>query len=117
MKTRSQSQNKPYLPLLHFKESPMNFFGGQQICTIRNMDFESYYQSTRDDNPDHLHKCFQVIYDAACEMMDMGIVIYSSGIFHLNERFGDYDAWRPFENQTIKNCLFLQKMGHPQYCH
>lgn len=100
------------LPLLkNFKESKYNMYASQQICGFRDTNVEE--EVNADNNND---ATLQSIYDMGCALIDMGIVIKNSdGEYALNKDFGDYDGWVFAEENVLKNCIFLERLGHSKF--
>ncbi len=110
-KTKLVKKQKIVKPMKNMQESQYNMFGGQQICTFRDMDMKQDYRDTV-VNTEYL----QVLFDCGSAVVDMGIVKKDeNGQYQLNSDFGDYQDWIFAEKRISDNCQFLNEMGHPLF--
>lgn len=95
------------------QESSYNIFAGQQICAMRSIDMERYIDEFPKESQREACQC---VYDAGIVLLDFGIIKRDkNGNYSLNEKFGDYEDWKPYEEMVIKNCNFLRYVKHPSY--
>jgi len=102
----------------NMQESEYNLYAGQNICNIRDLNLK-YYLTDVLNNPTETtneETVYQEIYDIGCALMSLNVVKKNDQQhFKLNNKFGDYESWKPFKKTIIENCEFLQQIRHPLF--
>lgn len=103
-------------PLAKFNKNVYSdYYTGQQVCVVRDTDYEDYYYDALYNHRDNLDTYLQHMYDAGCELMRSNIILKKDNGFELNKNFGDISSWKFAENNVINNCLLFKKLGHSLY--
>lgn len=111
MSKRRKLISDPIIDFSQMRESDYNYFFGQQICSMRNVEMQEYYQSSSDKKA-----CLQILFDVGVVLEEMGIVRKNAfGKYRLNRYFADYGDWKCYRNIVEQNCEFLKQHGHPKY--
>jgi len=102
-------------PLANLQESQYNFYAGQNVCNIRDINLPNEL-NTRFQNLKMVSTAvYQDIYDMGCALMDLQIVVKTNNKWSISPNFFDYSAWISHENDVKANCELLAKLGHPLF--